>query len=108
MHPGSSPGQAAEHADNSELNELRGRPIGCAFTVLNILGAGFREKVHENALAYEVRAAGLSAVQEYGAKVDCKGILVGEYFVDLLINDVLLVELKIVKALDDAHMPSGA
>ena len=53
----------AEHADNSELNELSGRVIGCAFTVLNTLGAGFLEKVCENALAYEVRAAGLSAVQ---------------------------------------------
>jgi GxxExxY protein len=53
----------AEYADNSELNELSGRVIGCAFTVLNTLGAGFLEKVYENALAYEVRAAGLSAVQ---------------------------------------------
>ena len=35
MHPGSSPGQAAEHADNRELNGLSGRVIGCAFTVLN-------------------------------------------------------------------------
>jgi hypothetical protein len=34
--------------------------------------------------------------------------LAGEYFVDLLINEVLLVELKTVKALDDAHMPPGA
>ena len=74
----------AEHADNSELNELSGRVIGCAFTVLNTLEAGFVEKVYENALAslaYEVRAAGLSAVQQYGAKVHCKDILVGEYFV---------------------------
>jgi GxxExxY protein len=93
----------AEHADNSELNELSGRVIGCAFTVLNTLGAGFLEMVYENALAYEVRAAGLSAVQQYGAKVRYKDILVGEYFVDLLINDVLLVELKAVRALDDAH-----
>ena len=54
-------------------------------------------------MAYEIRAAGLSAVQQYGAKVHYKDILVGEYFVDLLINDVLLVELKTVKALDDAH-----
>jgi GxxExxY protein len=93
----------AEHADNSELDELSGRVIGCAFTVLNTLGAGFLEKVYENALAYEVRAAGLSAVQQYGAKVQYKDILVGEYFVDLLINDVLPVELKTVRALDDAH-----
>jgi GxxExxY protein len=93
----------AEHADNSELNELSGRVIGCTFTVLNTLGTGFLEKVYENALAYEVRAAGLSAVQQYGAKVHYRDILVGEYFVDLLINDVLLVELKTAKALGDAH-----
>jgi GxxExxY protein len=98
----------AEHADNSEVNGLSGQVIGCAFTVLNTLGAGFPEKVYENALAYEVRAAGLSAVQQHGAKVHYKGILVGEYFVHLLINDVLLVELKTVKALDDAHMPPSA
>ena len=93
----------AKRADNSGLNELSGRVIGCAFTVLNTLGAGFLEKVYENALAYEVRVAGLSAVQQYGAKVHYKDVLVGDYFVDLLINDVLLVELKTVKALDDAH-----
>jgi len=93
----------AEHADNSELNELSGRVIGCAFTVLNTLGAGFLEKVYENALAFELRAAGLSAAQPYGAKVHDKDILVGAYFVDSLINDAHLVELKTVKALDDAH-----
>ena len=49
--PGSSPGQAVKHADNSELNELSGYVIGCAFTVPNTLGAGFLEKVYENALA---------------------------------------------------------
>jgi GxxExxY protein len=93
----------AEHADNSELNELSGRVIGCAFSVINTLGAGFLERVYENALAYEVRAAGLSAVQQYGAKVHYKDFLVGEYFLDLMIDDVLLVELKTVKAPDDAH-----
>ena len=71
----------AEHAANSELNELSGRVIGCAFTVINTLGAGFLEKVYENALAFEVRAAGLSVVQQYGAKVHYKDILVGDYFV---------------------------
>jgi GxxExxY protein len=88
---------------NTELNELSERVIGCAFTVINTLGAGFLEKVYENALAFEVRAAGLSAVQQYGAKVYYKDIVVGDYFADLLVNDVLLVELKTVKTLDDAH-----
>ena len=93
----------AKHADNHELNELPGRVIGCAFTVLNTLGAGFLEKIYENALAYEVRAAGLSAVQQYAARVHYKDILVGEYFADLAVNDVLLVELKTVNGLDDAR-----
>jgi GxxExxY protein len=92
-----------EHAGNSELNVLSGQVTGCAFTVLNTLGTGFLEKVYENALGYEVRAAGLSAVQQYAARVHYKGNLVGEYFVDLLVNDVLLVELKTARALDDAH-----
>ena len=48
-----------------------------------------------------------SELDEYGAKMHYKDMLVDEYFADLLINDVLLVELKTVKALDDAHMPPG-
>jgi GxxExxY protein len=68
------------------MNELSGRVIGCVFTVLNTLGAGFLEKVYEYALAYEVHAADLSAVQQYGTKVHYKDILAGEYFVDLLLN----------------------
>jgi GxxExxY protein len=51
----------------------------------------------------DARGARRSAAQQYGAKVHYKHLLVGEYFVGLLINDVLLVELKTVKALDDAH-----
>jgi GxxExxY protein len=94
----------AEHADNAVLlNDLSGRVIGCAFTVLNTLGAGFLEKVYENALAIEMRAAGLAIVQQYGVRVLYNDMLVGEYFPDLLVEDVLLVELKTVKALDDTH-----
>jgi GxxExxY protein len=94
----------AEHADNAVLlNDLSGRVIGCAFTVLNTLGAGFLEKVYENALAIEMHAAGLAIVQQYGVRVLYNDMLVGEYFPDLLVEDVLLVELKTVKALDDTH-----
>ena len=93
----------AEHADNTELNDLSGRVIGCAFTVLNTLGAGFLEKVYENALTVELRAVGLAVVQQCSAKVIYKDVVVGEYFPDLLVEDVLLVELKTVKALDDMH-----
>jgi GxxExxY protein len=94
----------AEHADIAALlNELSGRVIGCAFTVLNTLGVGFLEKVYENSLAIELREAGLAIVQQHGVKVLYHDVVVGEYFPDLLIEDRLLVELKIVKALDDSH-----
>ena len=93
----------AEHADRDRLNDLSGHVIGCAFTVLNTLGAGFLEKVYENALALELRAAGLTVSQQFGVRVQYNGTVIGEYFADLLVEDVLLVQLKTVKALDDVH-----
>ena len=93
----------AKHADKNRLNELSGSVIGCAFTVLNTLGAGFLEKVYENALAHELRKAEFAVAQQHGPTVMYDGAVVGEYFVDLMIEDMLLVELKTVKALDEAH-----
>ncbi|MDR3537014.1 MAG: GxxExxY protein [Acetobacteraceae bacterium] len=56
----------AEHADSDRLNDLSGRLIGCAFTVLNTLGAGFLEKVHENALRHlRVRRASACTCVEF-------------------------------------------
>jgi GxxExxY protein len=52
------------HADSATRNDLSGRVIGCAFTVLNALGVGFLEKVYEKALANEIPAAGLDVMQQ--------------------------------------------
>ena len=78
------------HADEIRLNELSGRIIGCAFTVLNTLEAGFLENVYENALAHELRKTGLDVVQQRGLTVTYVGVVVGQYYVDL---QALLVEL---------------
>lgn len=91
------------HADDARLNDLSGRVIGSAFTVLNTLGAGFLEKVYENALAHELRKVGLAVTQQPGITVMYDGITVGDYFADLVVEDSLLVELKAVKMLDEAH-----
>lgn len=91
------------HADSARLNALSGDVIGCSFTVLNTLGAGFLEKVYENALAIELREKGFAVAQQHGLTVVYHGALVGEYFVDLLVEESLLVELKTVRAFDDAH-----
>lgn len=90
-------------ANRPELEAISNRIIGCAFTVANTLGNGFLEKVYENALAVELRLTGLAVEQQRGITVTYKGILVGEYFVDLLVEDAVLIELKAVRALDSAH-----
>jgi GxxExxY protein len=92
-----------EHADEQRLNDLSGNIIGCAFNVLNTLGAGFLEKVYENALAVELRERGFGVEQQHGMKVMYHHVVVGEYFADLLVDRQILVELKVVKALDDTH-----
>jgi GxxExxY protein len=91
------------NTDASVLNPLSKRVIGCALTVSNALGSGFLEKVYENALAHELRKAALAVEQQQGITVSYDGITVGEYFADLLVEDAVLVELKTVRALEDAH-----
>ena len=91
------------HADGDKINSLSRQVIGCAFTVLNTLGAGFVEKVYENALVHELRKAGLAIEQQKGVTVIYDGIEVGAYVIDLIVEQTLLVELKAAKALDPAH-----
>ena len=59
---------------------------------MNGLGAGFAEKVYENALARELRKAGLAVLQQQAIAVHYDGIVVGEYVTDLLVGDSVLVE----------------
>jgi GxxExxY protein len=91
------------HADETRINQLSERIIGCAFRVMNTLGAGFLEQVYENALAHELRKSCLAVVQQQGITIHYDGIVVGEYAVDLLIEETVMVELKAVKALDSVH-----
>ncbi len=90
-----------EDVRRQQLNKVTEQIIGCAFTVANTLGHGFLEKVYENALAYELRKAGLRVSQQQGIQVHYEDVVVGEYVADLLVEDRVIVELKAVKALDD-------
>jgi len=77
--------------------------IGGSFTVLNSLGVGFLEKVYENALVHELRKRGLNVAQQRGISVVYDDTIVGEYTADILVEDILLVELKAVKDLEEPH-----
>jgi GxxExxY protein len=86
-----------------DLNPVTEKVIGCAYTVSNTLGAGFSEKVYENALAHELHKRRLKVQQQKPIQVYYDEVIVGEYFADLVIENTVVVELKAVKALDESH-----
>jgi GxxExxY protein len=88
----------------AELAALTERVIGCAYGVSNVWGCGFLEKVYENAMAHELRKSGFGVVQQQPMRVWYDNVVVGEYVADLIVENRVLLELKVARALDDIHM----
>src|SRR6516165_5509370 len=86
-----------------ELKALTERIIAYAFKVSNTLGCGFLEKVYENALAHELRKNGLSIEAQRSINVFYDGVLVGEFYADILVADLVILELKATKGHDDVY-----
>ena len=78
-----------------KYKEITDDIIGSAFEVYNILGYGFLEKVYQKALQVELLQRGHRAELEHGIKVKYKETLVGEYAADLLVDEKVIVELKV-------------
>ena len=78
--------------------------IKAYYKVYNSLGYGFLEKVYENALAIELANSGLSAVQQKNINVFYEGNLVGEYYADVIVNGLVIVELKAAESLRHEHV----
>ena len=74
--------------------EITAKIIKSYFKVYNTLGYGFLEKVYENALAIELRKNGLEVKCQYPISVIYESEIVGEYFADIIINDIIVIELK--------------
>ncbi len=89
--------------DTDREGEVTQKIIGCAYAVSNQLGVGFLEKVYENALALELAEEGLLVEQQRPMSVSYRGQTVGEYMVDLLVEDSVVLELKSCKAIDPVH-----
>lgn len=88
----------------NEINLLTEKIIGCAYKVSNHLGTGFLEKVYENALVLEIAKTRLKIEQQKPIQVLYEGSIVGDFFADLLIESIVLVELKTVRNLDEVHI----
>ena len=85
------------------INEITEKIIGAAFKVGAKLGGAFLEKCNENAMVIELRKAGLRVEQQHPIPVFYDGIQVGDFYADLLVEDEVIVELKVVRAFDDVH-----
>ena len=85
------------------INDLTYQINGAIFEVSRTLGAGFLEKVYENALMIELRERGLKAESQVPIKVYYKKEAVGEYFADILVQDKIIIELKAVENLSKLH-----
>ncbi|MFN3755557.1 MAG: GxxExxY protein [Flavobacterium sp.] len=64
------------------------------YDVYNELGYGFLEKVYQNSLYVELKNRGLKVEAQHQIKVYYKNVAVGEYYADLIVNDLIILELK--------------
>lgn len=86
-----------------ELDCVSAKVIECGYRVSNTLGAGFLEKVYENALAIELRHQGLAIRKQEPVHVRYRAEIVGEYIPDLLVANAVIVEVKALESLSYVH-----
>lgn len=84
--------------------DITKRIIGAAFSVHNALGKGLQEKAYENALAHKIRGLGLKVEQQKSLPVFFENVKVGDQQIDMLIEGVVLVEVKSVAAVSQNHV----
>jgi len=86
-----------EHKDVTE------KIIACAYRVYNKMGSGFIESVYEKCLMIELRKLSLSVESQKAITVFYDGLLVGEFTADIIVNDIIILELKAIRQLAKAH-----
>lgn len=84
-------------------NSLTQKIIGIFYEVYNELGHGFLESVYEKSLALVLTNSGLTISQQVSIPVWFRGHRVGDFAADLLVDDIVLLELKAVRTLDPSH-----
>ena len=83
--------------------ELTDAIIGIYYNVFNELGYGFLERVYQNAMYAELKKEGFDTDAQKQIKVYYKGLLVGDYFADLLVDKSVILELKACEVLVEEH-----
>ncbi|MFN6962160.1 MAG: GxxExxY protein [Pyrinomonadaceae bacterium] len=76
--------------------DITDKIIGACFEVSSELGSGFLESVYERSLIVALTQTGLSVSAQVPLKVKFRGVIVGEFYADLLVENKVIVELKAV------------
>ena len=82
---------------------LTDRIIGIFFDVYNELGYGFLESVYERTMLVALQNAGLKAERQVAVPVWFRGMQIGDFQADLLLENTIFLELKAARTLDKAH-----
>ncbi|MDA3871832.1 MAG: GxxExxY protein [Candidatus Marinimicrobia bacterium] len=77
--------------------------IKAFYKVYNKLGYGFLEKIYEKSMIIELEKLGLNVISQKNIKVYYENIEVGSYFADLLVDNLVIIELKAVKSICEEH-----
>ena len=80
-----------------EYEAISEKIIGAAFEINKVLGYGFLEKVYQKAMQVQLKHLGLKTELEIPIKVRFKGYIIGDYFADLLVEEKVVVELKVAE-----------
>jgi GxxExxY protein len=87
----------------AETGTLSRQVLGYAFEVSNSLGTGFLESVYENALCIELAEREIQYQQQLPLQVCYRNQVVGNFTADILVEDKLLLELKVATEISRAH-----
>ncbi len=83
--------------------ELSYKIIGIAMEIHRELGYGYLEKVYENALLVLLKENNINAEQQKELSVNFRGHEVGKYIADIVIENKIILELKVATAIKDVH-----
>ena len=86
--------------DQEWLDDISEKIIGCAIEVHRNLGPGLLESVYESALSIELREQGLNFERQKVLPVRYKGTTIGDFKLDILVENTVVVELKSVERID--------
>jgi GxxExxY protein len=86
-----------------EYEELTEKIIGCAYQVYNKMGFGFLESVYEKFMLIELHKVNVHAESQKPITVYYDDQIVGEFVADIIVNDTVILELKSVRRIIEAH-----